>query len=236
MKYLILIILSLSLAHHANAASPMKKNQTKDMKIYERYIDNTADDQDFTKAQDKMVLIQPDGMRPFYIDQFEATISKRKAWSVPGLQPTTKLYYQAAKDACRANGKRICMVSEWRAACRGGSSKPFRFPNPEKLIKICDFARSAGYDKNDYVNKNNSHPKCTIPKVNIHHMMGNVVEFAESKNGQVTVLGLAYYDQHIKNRSSYMASACEITVHQPGAYPAGRHNEGLGFRCCRTAQ
>ena len=203
--------------------------------IYERYADNTADDKTFTDNMDVMVQIVPSAPthRPFMIDVFEATISKRRAWSVPGETPTTKLRYAEAGLACDAAGKRLCTVDEWRIACRGGSTKQRFFNNPDYLLKMCDFARSKGYDKQDFVNLNNSHPRCVTREHGIHHMLGNVAEFVEGPGGQVVVLGPTYYDAHITDKKAYMKAGCEVTVHKAGAYPENQHNEGLGFRCCR---
>lgn len=207
-------------------------------RIYERYSDNFVPEPTWPESADDMQLIEPDdrNVRPFFIDRYEATISQRRAWSVEGLTPTTKLKYQDAVDACHAAGKRLCREREWRIACRGGSTRPMGFNRPDLLMDVCDFARSKGYDANDYVNKNNSHPACVVSTVNLHHMMGNVTEFVEGPQRKTLVVGLAYYDQHIRDKARYMRESCEITVHGPGKYPLTKHNEGLGFRCCRDAR
>jgi hypothetical protein len=50
----------------------------------------------------------------------------------------------------------------------------------------------------------------------------------------MTYLGTHYYGAAFKGRPhKAMEMACEYTV--KNNYPAGQHNEGMGFRCCRDA-
>lgn len=204
-------------------------------KIYARYDGNYLVSPEWPKTADEMVPINPDNspVPLFSIDRYEATIAGGRAWSVPGLRPTTRLPFSEAREACRNAGKRMCTLIEWQTACRGGSTLPVSFSKPKKLLEICDFARSGGYDATDFVNKNNSHPECTIPSLDIHHMKGNVSEFVVVPDGQFAVVGLTYYDQRISDKEYAMEYACERVVAQPGQYPENRFNEGLGFRCCR---
>lgn len=227
MKNLFLITVILLSSYHPALAQN---------KVYENYKDNTADGAGFTRGQDQMVRIVSNGARAFYIDRYEAVIADRKAWSMPGQRPTTRLTYQDAVDACNAAGKRICKLEEWQIACRGGKTQKTPTANPKQLLQVCDFARGKPYGPKDYVNKSDSHPRCLSPKYELHHVFGNITEFVEGPGRKITVMGPAYYDTHITDREYYMKIACEHTVHAPGVYPATRHNEGLGFRCCRDAR
>lgn len=200
--------------------------------------DNTATKMGWKPQDDMMVLVKPknSNMPPFYIDAFEAFISDYRAWSMPGVYPTDKIKYTDAATACEAAGKRLCHVQEWRTACRGGITKPVQFKRTDEILRLCDFARSAGYDRQDYVEKTDSHLACTPPGLPIHHMIGNVAEFVKTSNGQIMVVGLAYYDARIRNNQIALANACERVVAGPGQYPATRFNKGTGFRCCKDAQ
>lgn len=193
--------------------------------------------QKWGEHHDQMVLIHPrdSSLKPFYIDAFEATVSNNRAWSVPGQIPTDRLRFQNAKDMCHAAGKRICNTLEWQTACRGGHTRPVEFKNPVQLMESCDFARTKGYDQQDYVNKTDSHPACVISSQPLYHMIGNVAEFTQNQNGQIEVVGLTYYDAHITNKKSALKRACEQVVHPNGRYPATQYNKGTGFRCCRNA-
>lgn len=211
-----------------------RKARGQDQRVYERYKDNYLEQITWPAEADQMVLVQPlsNTMPPFFIDAYEATIADRTAWSVKGLTPTTKLRYSEAIEACKNAGKRLCSVQEWQTACRGGQTTPVLFPNPDQLNQACDFARSKGYDEQDFVNKNDSHPACHSN--GIYHMIGNVSEFTMDQR-QVAVVGLTYYDAHITDKSNALRQACEIIAIPAGQYPSDRHNEGMGFRCCRNA-
>ena len=208
--------------------------------IYERYKGNTVEKPDWPKEADEMVLVKPgNGVRPYYIDKYEAVISRRQAWSLPGQTPTTKLTGQDARDACLVAGKRLCTTNEWRIACRDGGTRPVSFKKTDVMLKSCDFGRSKGYDKTDHPNMTNSHPKCTGPKLGLHHMYGNVVEMTAGPRGKTVIVGMSYlgtnyYGQAFSgNPHRAMRMACEYTVMDN--YPAGRYNEGMGFRCCKDA-
>lgn len=208
-------------------------------RIYENYAGNTEAKASWSEDKDEMVLIRPEGgYQPYYIDKYESTISQKRAWSVPGLTPTTKLTGKDARDACNAAGKRLCKTMEWRVACRDGRTKPFYFSNTRELAQKCDWARSKGYDRYDWAGKNNSHPSCKMPKYGLHHMIGNVVEMTEGPRGNTVIvgmsyLGIKYYGAGFKDPDSALRMACEYIVMDD--YPEGRHNEGMGFRCCKDA-
>lgn len=209
-----------------------------DPRRFDQNPNNVAIKEKWTKDRDVMVRIEPKDkrMRPFHIDAYEALISNKRAWSVPGHEPTDKLRPGDAQKACKAAGKRLCTVHEWQTACRGGHVKKVTFKNAEQLVQQCDFARSAGYDRNDWVNKSDSHPQCIPHGYPLHHMLGNVSEFVEASDGRVMIVGLTYFDARIQNKVAAMRSGCDRVVAGPGQYPAQRYNKALGFRCCRDAQ
>lgn len=214
---------------------PIASSLAGDKRVYETYVGNTADDQNWSKRDDQMVLVDIKGKnKDFYIDKYEATISKRKAWSVPGQVPTTKLRFADAKEACKNAGKRLCTTQEWQIACRDGQTSSLYFKDTNALMRNCDFARSKGYDAQDFVNKNNSHPKCVLPNLKLNHMIGNVSEMTVGPNGKAVIMGMAYYDAHYKDKHNMLRLSCEHIVIPEGSYPEGRYNEGMGFRCCKN--
>lgn len=210
-------------------------NVSKDLRTYERYANNHVRNVSWKDSDDRMALIEPRPGRfqPYYIDVYESTIAHRRAWSVAGNVPTTKLLFKEAQEACKNAGKYLCRKAEWQVACRGGRTQPYFYKNTRKLAQYCDFARSRGYDKTDYVNKNNSHPRCVTGQ-GVHHMIGNVTEMTEGPNGKAVVMGMTYYDQHYRDPNNALRQSCEHVVHKEGVYPENRHNEGMGFRCCKT--
>lgn len=243
MRTPLLIILTLLtgawfLAIYADLQGISGTKPTQGLLPYERYANNTVGNQSWPEDADQMVRVRPDnGHPPYFIDKYEATISKQRAWSVPGQNPTTKLSFLDAQNACRAANKRICTTEEWRIACRDGGTKPVLFQRTDIMLKNCDFGRSKGYDSQDFPNKTDSHPNCVAPKLRLHHMYGNIVEMTEGQNGKVTVLGMSYLGTHYYGQAfserphDAMRNACEYTVMDN--YGTRRVNEGLGFRCCR---
>lgn len=236
---LALFSISLSFTGSSNNDRGQKQLTTskyKDKKTYERYKDNYLTEPEWEADADKMVLVQPNSpeLKPFLIDAYEAVIADRTAYSIAGQTPTTKLRYDEAKEACKKAGKRMCTIKQWQTACRGGRTTYAVFPDPEYLAKNCDFARSQGYDANDYPGKTDSHPQCHIN--GIYHMIGNLSEFAQDEEGNVAVLGLTYYDAKMRNKNRALEKACERIVIGAGKYPANKHNEGMGFRCCIEAK
>jgi len=224
----------------SQSAAKTSKNVKQSLKQYERYDGNTVNAPSWSPDDDDMVYVDPGGRFPdFYIDRYEAVVSKGRAWSVPGQNPTTKLTPQDAASACRAAGKRLCQTWEWRIACRDGRTQPHYFQNTNQLLRNCDFGRSKGYDQNDFAGKTDSHPRCATPRLGLHHMIGNVAEMTRGTNNKtvivgMTYLGTEYYGAAFKGRPHQaMQMACEYTVMDD--YPATRRNEGMGFRCCSSA-
>ena len=121
-------------SNHANAAI-----EDKAAYVYESYDGNTVKNPTWTQQSDDMVLVDIDGISPYFIDKYEAVISQRQAWSVPGQVPTTKITFQGAMQACEKAGKRICSTQEWRVACRDGSVKKRYFNNTKEMLRDCDF-------------------------------------------------------------------------------------------------
>ena len=210
-----------------------------DPRRFDQNPNNIAAKEKWGNDKDVMVLITPKDTRvkPFYIDAYEALISNYRAWSVPGVVPTDKLRTADAQVACQAAGKRLCHVTEWQVACRGGTTQRRPLRNTTELLKKCDFARSKGYDRNDYVNKTDSHPQCTPHDgYPLHHMLGNLSEFVEDRRGRVMIVGLTYYDEKISNKPLAIRNGCDRVVASGGQYPPERFNKGLGFRCCKDAR
>lgn len=210
-----------------------------DPRRFDQNPNNIAAKEKWSADKDVMILVTPQvkNMKPFYIDAYEALISNYRAWSVPGVVPTDKLRSIDAQVACEASGKRLCSITEWQTACRGGLNQRNPYRNPNEWLKKCDFARSAGYDRNDYVNKTDSHPQCTPHgQYKIHHMLGNLSEFVEDRSGRIMIVGLTYYDANLSNKPLAMRNGCMRTVSSAGQYPEGKYNKGLGFRCCKDAR
>lgn len=205
---------------------------------YENYKNNTVDQPSWPETADEMVLVDVgNGVKPYFIDRYEAVISQRRAWSVPNQYPVTRVTYHDAIKACAASGKRLCTTQEWQIACRDGSIHPIKLENTDYMLNNCDFGRSKGFDSEDHPALTNSHPNCASPKLGIHHMIGNVVEMTWNTPENARVMGLSYlgttyYGAAFKdNPHKAMRMACEYTVLQN--FPDGKFYQGLGFRCCK---
>lgn len=213
-------------------------NYKVDARRFDQAMSNIATREKWQNSKDEIVLVKPrsKSMRPYYVDKYEAMISNHRAWSVPGHFPTDKLRPRDAHTACEAAGKKLCTLKQWQTACRGGRTQPLKFSKPSLMMKVCDFARSNTYDRNDYINSTDSHPKCKSPGLDVFHMIGNLAEFVQDERGQTMAVGLTYYDGKMQNKDTALRQACERIVFGPGQYPPERFNKGLGFRCCKDAK
>ncbi|HIF25920.1 MAG TPA: hypothetical protein EYQ41_07120 [Micavibrio sp.] len=204
----------------------------------QRPNDDTASREGWTQEDDIMILVEPNSssVAPFYIDAFEATISDHRAWSVSGQYPTDKIKFDNAATACEAAGKRLCYTHEWQAACRGGYTQPVAFQLTDMMWNNCYFAKGKPYTETDRVETTDSHIECTPSGLPLFHMVGNLAEFTQSTSGQQTVVGLTYYDVHLKDKMGALKQACEAVPFPAGSYPRTKYNKGIGFRCCMPAQ
>jgi len=166
----------------------------------------------------------------FCIDQFEYPNS-------PGAKPTVMVTWNQAREACSAEGKRLCGEGEWTLACEGAQRLPYPYgyarsaeacnidrphPNPDERLLADPRTRDAEVARLDQRDPSGSHESCVSP-FGAFDMTGNVDEWVVNESGHPYKSGLkGGYWGPVRDRCRPMTTA---------------HDENfafyqIGFRCC----
>ena len=174
-------------------------------------------------------------MGSFCMDRFEASRPDATAYD-PGLEfgaavsARGVLPWQAENvvemvSACALAGKRLCRLSEWRAACSG------RFDQTGFTYPYGNFYRQ--YACNDYamakdgVIKTGASETC-VSRIGVYDMLGNVKELTTDDTGAaIYMAGGAMYD-------AFEMPSCQ-TVESLKPEPWTRAY-AYGFRCCKDPE
>ncbi|MGO9713491.1 MAG: formylglycine-generating enzyme family protein [Polyangiaceae bacterium] len=159
----------------------------------------------------------------------------------PGAKPVVMKTWYEARDACSAEGKRMCGDSEWTLACEGQERMPYPYgyarnadacnidkPHPdvdEKAIAN-PVTREAEVERLWQGEPSGAREACVSP-YGVHDMTGNVDEWVVNESAKPYKSGLkGGYWGPVRDRCRPMTTA---------------HNEDfsfyqIGFRCCSDAQ
>jgi formylglycine-generating enzyme required for sulfatase activity len=170
----------------------------------------------------------------FCIDQYEYP-------NQPGAKPEIMKTWYQARDACSAQGKRLCGDSEWTLACEGQERMPYPYgyarndeacnidkPHPdvdEKAIAN-PATREAEVERLWQGEPSGTRESCVSP-YGVHDMTGNVDEWVVNESAHPYHSGLkGGYWGPVRDRCRPMTTA---------------HNEDfffyqIGFRCCSEAE
>lgn len=169
----------------------------------------------------------------FCIDRFEYP-------NQPGEKPVVMKTWYEARDACRAEGKRLCGSGEWTLACEGQERLPYPYgfvrnaeacnidkPHPDVNEKaLADpRTRDAEAARLDQRDPSAAREGCVSP-FGVHDMTGNVDEWVVNDSGNPYQSGLkGGYWGPVRTRCRPMT-----TVHSElfSFYQ-------IGFRCCADA-
>jgi len=211
--------------------------------IIDYYIDKAFEELETgsVASSDKPLAPKPDGRNmiaakttaaTFYIDAYEAAITKDgRAVSQPGLTPAQADYY-SAKEACEKSGKRLCSEEEWVSACTGepavdnNSNKMFA----DDLVEGDMYPYGAYHEENRCQDRADKHSGTAVltgslaqcrTASGLFDLAGNIAEWADADNGKPTLLG--------GSMSSATGAACNTRTFST---PPGSRNRTTGFRCC----
>lgn len=169
----------------------------------------------------------------FCIDKYEFP-------NVPGEKPVVMNTWYQARDACKAQGKRLCGESEWTLACEGQEHLPYPYgyarnadacnidkphPDPDEAAIADPKRRDAEVARLDQRDPSGARESCVSP-FGVHDMTGNVDEWVVNESGRPYQSGLkGGYWGPVRTRCRPMTVA---------------HNEAfsfyqIGFRCCSDA-
>lgn len=155
----------------------------------------------------------------------------RDEYTAPGDSlPQVHHSWTTAKGVCEAQGKRLCMESEWQFACEGEEMHPYPYGDGfTRDATACNIDRSELGRPNeglrDLRTPAGTHPRCTSP-FGVHDMSGNVEEWATLD-----------HPSDPKDRSSMKGAwwlpgrnTCRAATTGHGETYAGPQ---VGVRCCR---
>jgi len=123
-----------------------------------------------------------------------------------------------AREACRAEGKRLCTGDEWAAACAGSPRRSFAMTKSHDT-RACRWS-------GDGPSESGSHPDChgVAP---VFDMVGNVWEWTDEPGGSLAVSGVARGGSW---RSIHSDADCGFRY--PFIKGQEFFMEEFGFRCC----
>ncbi len=170
----------------------------------------------------------------FCIDRFEYP-------NKVGARPVVMKTWYEARDACQAQGKRLCGDTEWTLACEGQERLPYPYglernaeacnidkPHPDPDIRALEDPRTRDAEaaRLDQRDASGDRPHCVSP-YGVQDMTGNVDEWVVNETGRPFTSGLkGGYWGPVRTRCRPMTTA---------------HNEQflfyqIGFRCCGNPQ
>jgi len=126
-----------------------------------------------------------------------------------GAPPKTRVNWFEATKLCKADGKRLCTLSEWRGAC--GSKYPY---GSTFDADACNTADEDGFERS--LAKAGSNKKCRS-RSGAYDMSGNVHEWVEERR----IAGGSY-------ESEEDVASCRYS----SAKAPGSSSGDIGFRCC----
>jgi len=159
----------------------------------------------------------------------------------PGAKPVVMKTWYEARDACSAEGKRLCGDSEWTLACEGQERMPYPYgyarnadacnidkPHPDVDQKALENpqTRQAEVDRLWQGEPSGAREAC-VSAYGVHDMTGNVDEWVVNEQAKPYKSGLkGGYWGPVRDRCRPMTTA---------------HNEDfafyqIGFRCCSDPQ
>ena len=159
----------------------------------------------------------------------------------PGTNPVVMKTWYEARDACSAEGKRLCGDSEWTLACEGQERMPYPYgyarnadacnidkPHPDVDEKAIEnpATRDAEVARLWQGEPSGARDACVSP-YGVHDMTGNVDEWVVNESAHPYKSGLkGGYWGPVRDRCRPMTTA---------------HSEDfefyqIGFRCCSDAQ
>ena len=166
-----------------------------------------------------------------------------KAVTAPNVVPQGYISAVEAQSACKASGKRLCKMPEWRKACRGPEQKAWGYADKREPGRCNDKGRNPvialfGRGRGNFtwrtmnqpelnqlentLSKTGAHEGCTNG-YGVYDMVGNLHEWVADPGG--TFYG-GYY-QDVGSVGHGEGCGYLTTAHE-----ARYHDYSTGFRCC----
>lgn len=170
--------------------------------------------------------------KTFWIDTFEASLSKDgAALSLYGVQPANANWFEA-REACSKAGKRLCTSFEWGSTCQGAEA----LDDDSSGSFVDDYVEGNQFPYADWHERGWCHdaqdgrtgaPKATgsMPRcrteTGVYDLGGNVAEWIELNEEMAVLVGGDY------------GSKDKAGCFRPNrTWGPGHKNKRMGFRCC----
>ncbi len=156
----------------------------------------------------------------------------RDEYTPPGeTLPAVHHSWTTAKATCEAQGKRLCLESEWQFACEGEEMRPYPY-GFKRDVTACNIDRTNLGKPNaglrDLRVPAGSHPKCVSP-FGVRDMSGNVEEWATLDHP------IDLSDKSTMKGAWWLPgrNTCRAATTGHGELYEGAQ---VGVRCCRDAR
>lgn len=149
--------------------------------------------------------------------------------------PAVHVSWTTAKKICEADGKRLCLESEWQFACEGEELRPYPY-GFVRDASVCNFDRTQLYTPTgalrDMRVANDELPACKSP-FGVHDMVGNVDEWTVHDDG----FGRPVTQPHRSAlRGGWWMAARNRCRAATTAHDEIYEGAQTGFRCCADAR
>jgi formylglycine-generating enzyme required for sulfatase activity len=155
----------------------------------------------------------------------EFCIDKYEYPNKQGSTPFRKAEWFAAKEECKAQGKRLCTEAEWEKACKGTKGFKYTYGNQVDTKKCNTASKEGGKLVKGRIAKSGSFKDC-VNDYGIYDMSGNMWEWTADYYDPVirtfVIRGGSFNNGDEKARCAARRSAMPF---------AGRKD--TGFRCCK---
>ena len=164
--------------------------------------------------------------------------------NIPGAKPVVLVDYPAARQACAAEGKRLCFADEWMFACEGREGFPYPYGlgrdpaacnvdgpvfTPDKRSLRDPALVSGEMERIDGRIPSGGLPRCTSP-FGVVDMSGNVAEWVWLRAGRSAT---PPFESSLAGGSWGPSEATCRAV--DSSMPKSHSAPQIGFRCCRDA-
>jgi hypothetical protein len=141
--------------------------------------------------------------------------------------PSSHKSWNDAKKTCGAEGKRVCMESEWNFACEGEEMRPYPYGwkrDPDACnADLTDIYRADGKLRDLRVGADDK-PRCVSP-FGVHNLSGNLEEF-------VTIDGSSPNEPRPAMKGAYWQPSRNHCRAAQTAHDRFYNGTETGFRCC----
>jgi formylglycine-generating enzyme required for sulfatase activity len=176
---------------------------------------SAPDDQDKMFDERPLESVQ---VASFCIDEYEYP-------NQPGVLPAVNATWEDARQACTAEGKRLCTEEEWEKACKGPGNARFPYGN-DFDPNLCNSKDAQGQDRR--LAEAGRFPQCRST-YQVADLSGNAGEWTASDFGDGS-------SKKVQKGGSFDRSIHAVRCSARMSGVATERKPAVGFRCCADVQ